>query len=84
MIPKLEPCKYCNGSGRWETECCNGADNCSCRGDTVDMGECRVCCGTGKLESGKEYRNLNAESIQGMCFIGTSLTGRTGFWRNYP
>ncbi len=40
--------------GRLITECCNGS-RCSCGGEPVDLGPCRICKGTG-------YRRVDADT----------------------
>lgn len=70
-------CEPCNGSGRFLTECCNGAGGCSCRGKTVDMGNCRVCGGSGMRHENANTR-ANIESISGLCFVGSGP--KDGFW----
>lgn len=66
-------CKYCYGGGELWTECCNGAAGCSCRGQQVYMGNCRVCGGRGELEEDVNSR-ANLDVIRNMCsptgFIG--------------
>jgi hypothetical protein len=73
---ELEPCRQCFG-GRWETECCNGADGCDCRGQVIDMGPCNVCRGTGWHRPDAD-RRANLRTIQGRCFIGAGPT--RGYW----
>jgi len=70
------PCEHCQ-NGRWETECCNGANGCDCRGERVDMGACNVCGGTGMRRPDANTR-ANIEAIQGRCFIGRGPT--SGYW----
>lgn len=64
---------YCE-NGRLMTECCSG-NNCSCRGETLDMGICRVCVGTGmKLKSSSNEANINY--LRGFGgYVGYSLNG---------
>ena len=73
---QLVDCRNCIG-GRWETECCSGANNCDCRGQVIDMGRCNVCQGTGKHKRDANTR-ANIETIQGRCFIGRGPT--SGYW----
>lgn len=70
-------CKNCI-NGRWETECCNGADGCDCRGEVIDMGTCNVCSGIGWHNPDADTR-ANVKAIQGRCFIGSGPT--RGYWR---
>lgn len=70
-------CVGCDGRGTWETECCNGADGCDCRGDRVDIGPCLVCKGTGVMTDASDPQ-ANIKSIQGQCFVGSGP--KTGFW----
>ncbi len=69
-ISGLGFCEACNGTGEWEAECCNGADGCSCRGEPVYMGKCRVCGGTGLKHKGANPM-ANVKSIEGKCFLGS-------------
>lgn len=71
--PEMVRC-HCN-NGRWETECCNGAYGCSCRGQTVDMGICNVCNGEGWHAPDANTR-ANADYIRnsGMMFVGSGPT----------
>lgn len=80
-VPEMETCRGCGGRGSWETECCNGAGGCSCRGREVDMGTCRECGGRGQIEVGS-YRAANRESIRGLHFIGTGSVGTERLWPN--
>jgi hypothetical protein len=73
---ELLKCKNCFG-GRWEAECCDGSGGCSCRGQPVDMGTCRVCGGTGWRRPDANLR-ANVESIGSRCFLGSGPA--TGFW----
>jgi hypothetical protein len=57
-------------NGRWETECCNGANGCSCRGEVIDMGQCGVCLGTGWRRPDANML-ANIEQIRGLCYIGS-------------
>ena len=75
----LIPCEQCH-NGRWETECCSGANGCDCRGERVDMGACNVCGGTGMRRPDANTR-ANIEAIQGRCFIGRGPT--SGYWANW-
>jgi len=63
-------CPGCGGAGVWETECCNGASGCSCKGLPVYMGTCRVCGGSGFV--GKIYdERANLKAIRGLCYVGS-------------
>lgn len=75
-----EYCIYCDGTGKWETECCNGSGGCSCRGQRVPMGRCNVCGGSGIKEAGQDER-ANVRSIEGYCFVGT---GPSAGWAGAP
>ncbi len=79
-----ERCPSCNGSGRLVTECCNGAGGCSCKGDLVDIGICRVCNGYGYVVKGHYDPNANSKFIRAtrMCFAGSGPT--TGYWADKP
>jgi len=67
--PKLIPCGCCD-RGRWATACCNGSQGCSCGGQTIDMGACNVCYGTGyRAEDADTEANLR--TIRGLCYIGS-------------
>lgn len=78
MLPENQVrCRSCDGSGRWETECCNGSGGCSCRGQVIPMGACNVCQGTGWHAPDANTR-ANIEAIQGQCFIGSGPTD--GSW----
>lgn len=57
-------------NGRWSTECCSGSGGCSCGGQMVDMGPCRVCGGTGVLSAGSDT-GANVDAIAGYGYIGT-------------
>lgn len=70
------PCECCE-NGRWETECCSGADGCDCRGQRVDMGACNVCGGTGWRHPNADTQ-ANCKAIGGACFIGRGPT--SGIW----
>ena len=72
------PCRHCI-DGRWETECCSGADGCDCHGDVIDMGRCNVCGGTGYHSPDADTR-ANIRTIEGQCFIGSGPT--RGPWAN--
>lgn len=67
--PELIRCTACIG-GRWEAECCNGSSGCSCGGQPVDMGACRVCGGTGWRSPDANVR-ANADAIRGLCYLGS-------------
>lgn len=70
----MENCTACT-DGRLKVECCNGS-NCSCKGDTVDMGICRVCDGTGLMDEAKTGRE-NVDFLRGLNvgYLGRSLDG---------
>lgn len=61
--PAPEQCQACGGRGSWETECCNGAHGCPCRGGRVDMGSCRACGGVGFVQPGHQSPAANANYI---------------------
>lgn len=65
---ELVQCRQCI-NGRWETECCNGADGCDCRGQVVDMGACNVCKGIGWHRPTADTR-ANIRTTEGRCFRG--------------
>lgn len=73
------PCRMCDGRGQWEAACCNGAGGCSCRGDFVPMGTCRVCHGYGQHAPDADT-TANVKAIQGFCFIGTGGSDSYGLW----
>lgn len=68
--------------GRLMIECCNGAGGCPCGGREMDIGECRVCHGTGWRSQDADTRaNLKivralAEATKG--FPGGGPT--SGYW----
>lgn len=64
----------CCYSGRFMCECCDGSGGCSCRGGMVDMGDCRVCSGTGWRRPDANVR-ANADSIMGLMFLGSGPRG---------
>lgn len=69
--PQLISCPSCLGQGKWDCECCNGSNGCSCGGQPVDMGTCNVCHGSGQVEDGNYDGNANLSAIQGMCYLGS-------------
>ena len=73
---EMVKCRNCYG-GRWETECCNGAGGCDCRGQVIDMGPCNVCNGSGYHRPDADTR-ANIRAIEGRCFIGSGPT--SGIW----
>lgn len=77
-------CPNCYGSGNWEAECCNGRGGCSCRGEVVNMGTCRVCQGSGRVLDGHYNPRANSDFIMrtGACFIGSGPS--TGYWADKP
>jgi hypothetical protein len=77
-MPKT--CPGCGGSGRFETECCSGAGGCSCRGEIVELGSCRVCGGTGQVVDGAYDRMANRNAIQSLHFIGSGPNHSYGIW----
>ena len=77
-----ESCRACGGSGEWFTECCSGAGGCSCRGDIVSMGRCRVCDGRGVEPEGADPA-ANLATIEGYGFIGSGPSS-SGFYDNVP
>ncbi len=81
---KMIQCPSCYGEGRWETECCNGAGGCSCRGGLIDMGICNVCNGRGEVPEGRFNPRANSDFIMrsGACFAGSGP--RSGYWANKP
>jgi hypothetical protein len=76
MRNKTIVCPACNGEGTWYTECCDGSQHCSCHGQPVFMGQCKVCHGTGKVIEGQYNIEANRDSIRGMSYIGFSPTRR--------
>ena len=70
----MEKCKRCYGTGKMDTECCNGADGCSCKGQTVYL-PCTYCNGTGYVENNEEAEKTGAMKYQqkygGLCFLGS-------------
>lgn len=80
--PQMKQCPSCHGRGEWETECCNGAGGCDCRGQVVPMGTCNVCCGTGEVPEDvtQDQLHANVRAIAGRCFIGNGPT--SGPWAN--
>ena len=81
MTDELLECEACLGHGEWEVECCNGSGGCSCQGQTVYMGKCLVCHGTGMRSPNADVA-ANRKSITGYCFIGTGPT--SGIWAGKP
>ncbi len=77
-------CPGCCGTGEWETECCNGAGGCSCKGERIPMGRCNVCAGAGYVSKDitKEQRMANCRAIQGLHFIGSGPNGMYSLWPN--
>jgi hypothetical protein len=67
-------CRPCDGTGFWEAACCNGAGGCSCGGETVPMGECNVCHGSGRMAPDADTM-ANVKVIRGFGFIGTGPAG---------
>lgn len=77
------PCEACNGSGRWETECCNGSGGCDCGGQVLDMGNCNVCGGSGMRKPDADVM-ANVNAIRGLCYIGAGpQEERPGMERGY-
>lgn len=83
-MENTKTCPSCYGEGRWETECCNGASGCSCRGGLVDMGPCNVCGGNGFVVEGEYNEMANVDFIMnsGACFAGSGPT--SGYWSGKP
>lgn len=77
-------CPGCYGSGQWESECCNGADGCSCRGQLVPMGTCNVCHGAGQVpvNISEEQKRANCRAIAGLHFLGSGPSGMHSVWPN--
>lgn len=75
-----ERCRACNGDGRFLTECWSGG--CSCRGGVVDMGNCRVCGGSGWVDPRVCDMDANRRVIRGLHFIGTGPSGMHDIWPN--
>lgn len=74
-------CPGCNGDGQFWTECCNGAGGCSCRGQIINLGSCRVCGGSGQVEPDQMYDSeANLRAIRGLHFIGSGP--QDGSWPN--
>jgi len=70
----MEKCKRCYGTGEMDTECCNGAGGCSCKGQTVYL-PCTYCDGTGYVEDNEEAQKIGAVKYKqmygGFCFLGS-------------
>lgn len=66
---ELVSCEACYGTGRWETECCNGSGGCDCGGQVLDMGRCNVCGGSGQRKPDADVM-ANVNAIRGLCYIG--------------
>ena len=62
-------CECCEG-GIWFSECCDGSNGCSCKGETVNMGRCKVCLGTGRRRKDADTR-ANLRTIAGMAYLGS-------------
>jgi hypothetical protein len=75
-------CPGCGGDGRFLSECCNGSGGCSCRGEVVDLGACRVCHGSGRVVEGEYDRAANRNVIAGLHFLGSGPSGMHGLWPN--
>lgn len=71
-------CECCE-NGIWYTECCNGADGCSCEGLPINMGPCNVCEGTGYRRPDADTK-ANVKTIQGSCFIGSGPRNMPSYW----
>lgn len=81
-MAEAQKCEACRGAGWWEVECCSGAGGCSCGGEAVHMGDCRVCGGSGEL-TGDDYDPLaNINLIRGLHFIGSGGADTHGIWPN--
>lgn len=70
--PAMVECQNCV-NGEWYAECCNGSRGCSCRGQEVAMGRCRVCGGTG-YHKADANTSANWQSIQGRAYLGSGPT----------
>mgnify|MGYP001611626750 FL=1 len=75
-------CPYCNGDGRFLTECCDGSGGCDCRGEIVDLGNWRVCVGSGQVVEGQYDKQANRRVIQGLHFIGSGPSSMYSIWPN--
>jgi len=66
-------CPSCCGSGRLVIECCDGSHGCSCHGGLVDVGSCKVCGGSGYVdtENYDSKANVNWLKNTGACFAGS-------------
>lgn len=71
MFPEWLTCPNCLGQGVWEAECCNGASGCSCKGQTVQMGTCQVCHGSGQVKDGEYDGMANLRMIEGLSYLGS-------------
>ena len=80
--PTLVVCPGCGGIGSWETACCSGVGGCSCGGELVDMGTCRVCGGQGSVDDNDHNPRANLEAISGLHFAGTGPNGMFDVWPN--
>ena len=82
--PEMIECPGCYGTGSWEVECCNGAGGCSCRGGLVDMGQCRICHGSGQVVKDNYDPRANSNFIMsaGACFAGSGPS--SGYWAGKP
>lgn len=67
--PKTVRCDHCT-NGRFLAECCNGSSGCSCGGQEVDMGLCRVCYGTGWRTADADT-TANIRAIGNRCYLGS-------------
>ena len=74
-------CGVCEGSGHWDTECCNGADGCPCGGGLVEMGACHACGGTGEVSVQQPMANADFILRNYIMFPGGGpVHGWMGLW----
>lgn len=78
---ELVKCEMCE-NGVWWSECCNGAEGCSCQGQPVNMGTCNVCGGKG-FRKPNANKNANSDYIRRnrMLFAGSGPV--RGYWSKY-
>jgi hypothetical protein len=66
-------CPNCHGSGELWVECCNGS-NCTCHGEPVMLGKCRVCNGSGVVgDNPNTMANSQFIRKMGCGYLGSSL-----------
>lgn len=77
-------CPSCNGTGHWETECCNGANGCDCRGERIDMGTCNVCGGAGTIPEDAPSARMKSAMPASRTSVPTQKTLRSSRspWRS--